>query len=350
MRVIDSDAHFAEPADLWSAQGMPLEGAGWNAVTVQGRRIPAAQWDHPVDTESYARGLGRVQQDAFVSGYDPASYLRAFDREEITAAVLFPTRGLALLSDRRTDRWLMDEAAIAFDIWAHTFCAQGESRLFGVGLLPLIDSAVAHAETIAHYGLVAAVTVPRPGLPMDAPSLEPLYAALERLDLPLVLHTGAGAPLSYGSGEPTYLRAHALVHPFTMMHALMEIVVGGVLHRHPKLRVGLFEAGAWWLPGWLERLDGHALGHFGAQHYDLPRLPSQYVKDGNVFVTLDAGEPIGALIDAGLEKCLLFASDFPHGDSVWPYSRGLSEEAAGAWWKQISETNPRRLYRLKESS
>jgi predicted TIM-barrel fold metal-dependent hydrolase len=347
--VIDSDAHFAEPADLWSSRGLPtIEGTGWNAVKVNGVRLPAQRWDHPVDVESYGAGLGRIQRDAFQHGYDPGSYVRAFAREGITDAVLYPTRGLALLSCPLVPVVTLHRACEVFNEWAAEFCADSESGLGAAGML-----ALSGRQHLAHHaedcGLSSVVTVPHPSVDFSHPDLDNVYDFLACAGLPLVFHTGAGAPDSYGSEQSTYLRAHAMVHPFTMMRALMEIVVGGVLARHPKLRVGFFEAGAWWLPGWIERLDAHALGHFGAQHYALPRLPSQYVKDGNVFVTLDAGEPIGALVDAGLEKCLLFASDYPHGDAAWPYARRLTERAAGAWWRQISETNPRRLYRLKET-
>jgi hypothetical protein len=37
--------------------------------------------------------------------------------------------------------------------------------------------------------------------------------------------------------------------------ALMDIILGGVLHRFPKLRVGFAEAFVAWLPSWLALMD-----------------------------------------------------------------------------------------------
>jgi len=54
----------------------------------------------------------------------------------------------------------------------------------------------------------------------------------------------------------TRLAKHAITHPVGAMLA-HELHVGGVLARFPELRVAFFEAGAGWLPFWLERLDEH---------------------------------------------------------------------------------------------
>src|SRR5690242_10351515 len=60
--------------------------------------------------------------------------------------------------------------------------------------------------------------------------------------------------------------SHMICHPFEQMAAILDIVAGGVLERHPTLRVAFLESGAGWLEYWLDRLDGH----FESMHQHVP--------------------------------------------------------------------------------
>ena len=98
--------------------------------------------------------------------------------------------------------------------------------------------------------------------------------------------------------------------------AMMGMICGGVLERHPRLKVGFFEAGCSWVPYWLSRLDEHfehpKLGHYMR---DLTMKPSGYFERQCV-VTCDPGDktiPI-AIENLGPDK-VLFATDYPHFDS-----------------------------------
>jgi hypothetical protein len=115
---------------------------------------------------------------------------------------------------------------------------------------------------------------------------------------------------------------HAMSHPFEMMAASQQLILGGVLERHPRLRLGFFEAGAGWVPYWLDRLDGHASSILGRE-YTLPLLPSLYFLR-QCAVTLDAGE---ADPDTRPSLRAMFASDLPHGDSAFPHARRLTSRA-----------------------
>ncbi len=50
---------------------------------------------------------------------------------------------------------------------------------------------------------------------------------------------------------------HATTHAFEQMIGVMCIVGGGILELYPKLKVAFLEAGAGWVPYWMERLDEH---------------------------------------------------------------------------------------------
>ena len=92
------------------------------------------------------------------------------------------------------------------------------------------------------------------------PSFDVIWAEAERLGATVCVHGGGQAPDQVPIGVDrfsTRLEVHALTHPIGNMLALMSLIIGGVIHRFPKLRVGFIESGCGWLPFWLERLDEH---------------------------------------------------------------------------------------------
>jgi predicted TIM-barrel fold metal-dependent hydrolase len=95
------------------------------------------------------------------------------------------------------------------------------------------------------------------------------------------------------------------------------LIAGGVLERFPRLRVGFMEAGTGWLPYWLDRMDDH-FEQLGWLVPDLIMKPSAYF-ERQCFVSTEPGEPGLSHIVASIgTDHVLFASDFPHFDAVFP--------------------------------
>jgi predicted TIM-barrel fold metal-dependent hydrolase len=86
--------------------------------------------------------------------------------------------------------------------------------------------------------------------------------------------------------------------------------------------VGTLEAGHGWLPFWMARLDEHAVTIRAA----LPKLegkPSEYVLGGRYFQSIEIPEGArltNAIVDLVGEDLLMYASDYPHGESWFPNS------------------------------
>jgi predicted TIM-barrel fold metal-dependent hydrolase len=343
--IIDADLHTMEPADLWSSAGLPIEGTGWNGVAVQGQKLLAPKYDFDIDPLSYHAGMGRLYKDAVADSFGPTSTVDALDREGIDTAVVIPTRALGLIA-ADLDALLLSKAVKVYDDYIAGFCAKTAGRCLAVGLLALHDpeAAVFQARYAKKLGLAGVVTRPNPigGCLLNHPDREDVWSALESLDLPVILHEGTGSPCAtLGLDRArTYLEAHVMSHPFEQMAAMVALI--GVMSRHPGLRFGFFECGSGWLPYWCERMDDHCSGLLGRE-YTLPEKPSFYVKR-QAFVTMEPGEHLTELAREGLEPCVLYASDYPHGDSKFPYSRRLAQQSAGAQWSQVSNDNARRFY------
>jgi predicted TIM-barrel fold metal-dependent hydrolase len=100
------------------------------------------------------------------------------------------------------------------------------------------------------------------------------------------------------------------------MMALLALLEGGVLERHPRLRVAFLEAGCGWLPYWLYRLDEVEHRHLAGEVAEtVRRAPSAYFRD-RCFVGFEPDEPyLPEVIPRVGAGSLLFGTDFPHPDA-----------------------------------
>ena len=145
--------------------------------------------------------------------------------------------------------------------------------------------------------------------------------------MPIVFHVGGGGrlldPNYFNNGLPMVTDFHGgaenfrsvdyMAIPYPVMQTLATWIIDGVLERFPRLKIGVIEQGASWLPGWMRQLDS-ALDAFRKNEERLQQLslrPSEYVKR-QVRVTPYPAEDVGWIVaNAGPEVCL-FSSDYPH--------------------------------------
>jgi predicted TIM-barrel fold metal-dependent hydrolase len=130
------------------------------------------------------------------------------------------------------------------------------------------------------------------------------------------------------------------------MFGLTELVTFGILDRHPRLRVAFLESGAVWALAHLHRLDEH-LELFGFPVRPKEKPSDQFRRQG--FVSVEEVEPgLGAMLEA-YPGSVTFASDYPHGDGVFPGATAelLETEALDARQRAaVLRDNARRLYAL----
>jgi predicted TIM-barrel fold metal-dependent hydrolase len=106
------------------------------------------------------------------------------------------------------------------------------------------------------------------------------------------------------------------------MRNMAALIGCGVMDRYPKLRVGTLEAGHGWLPFWMTRIDEHA-ETIKAGLPELKHRPSEYVLGGRYFQSIEIPEGFkvtSAVLDFVGDGVLMYASDYPHGESHFPES------------------------------
>jgi predicted TIM-barrel fold metal-dependent hydrolase len=96
---------------------------------------------------------------------------------------------------------------------------------------------------------------------------------------------------------------------------ITSMVLGGVFERHPELRLGAIELGAFWVGPMVEKLDyiySRRSGATGTGTYRLPEKPSEYIRR-HLSVTPSVGEPVDQYVRRyGMEEIYCFSSDYPH--------------------------------------
>ena len=304
MRVLDADAHVVEPPHVferWVTRGsLPI--------------------DLPADTPMVPCGDFDVIKDQLEHGFDAPSYLRGMDAQGIDAVVLYPSIGLFVPFLPELDAKESAAACRSYNEWIASYCATDESRLAGVGIVPLADVAlaIAEAEDVARRGLVGVLARPNLlyGRNLGDPEYDEVWAACAELGLVVSVHEGLGL-----RGGPTigsdrfggFAARHAMSHPMEQMAAMVSWVLDGALERNPTLRVAFLESGTGWLPYWLHRLDEH-------REWMTPDAPSAtelFLAQCIISTEADDGCVDLALGRVGADH-VVWASDFPHPDARFP--------------------------------
>lgn len=343
MTAIDADGHVLEPESAWLEHLDPaLHHAAPRFVTDnQGRArlLIAGEMFHIAP-----RGPDWPPPPLREGGVSAKARLEDMDSEGIDTSILFPSTGLYLGGVQ--DPTLQTELCRAYNEWLAGFCAADPSRLVGVALVPQRSMAGAAEESrrcIEELGFRGVMLRPNPvgGSHLDDPYWSDLWSLLEGLGAPLLLHEGTtgNVPQSGGDRYDNFLYRHACSHPHEQQMACMELIMGGVLERHPGLRVAFLESGCGWVPYWLERLDEH-LEEWGHASAPLELRPSEYFSR-QCFVSCEPDErTLPAVVDQIGDESILFATDYPHPDGIFP---GVVDALASR--SDIGETTKRNILR-----
>ena len=210
------------------------------------------------------------------------------------------------------------------------FCSV-DRRLLGTGYVPLADFARAKAMAreaidMGCKALLIPSACPRGHSPSHV-ELDPVWAQAQEAGIPIVFHVGGGGRLldanyfenglppvpDFHGGAENFRSVDYMAIPYPPMQTLATMILDGLFERFPRLRCGVIEQGASWLPGWMRALDS-AHDAFSKNEERLRKLslrPSEYVKR-QIRVTPYPAEDTGWIIaQAGVEVCL-FSSDYPH--------------------------------------
>jgi predicted TIM-barrel fold metal-dependent hydrolase len=210
------------------------------------------------------------------------------------------------------------------------FCAV-DRRLLATGYVPLADFARARAMAqeaieLGSKALLIASRCPKGHAPSHV-GLDPFWAIAQEAGLPVVFHVGGGGELlhpdffenglppvpDFHGGAENFRSIDYVPIPFPPMQALAVLIFDGVLERFPRLRLGVIEQGAAWVPSFLRHLDAahEAFARHEERLRKLSLRASEYVRR-QVRVTPYPAEDVGWIVEQSGEEICLFSSDYPH--------------------------------------
>ena len=279
----------------------------------------------------------------------PELRLAVQDADGIAGEVIYGILGVA---DSLTDPDVQVAAMSAYNDWLAEFCAHDPARLVGVACLPSRspEAAATELRRCVAKGLTSVeVALTHDLMPLWRQEFAPIWQAADETGAIMHLHT-IGPPIDPGWATNrrevfSWMGAWLTTFQLRMIERVAELIFGGVLHAHPRMRVVLGESGIGWLPYVLDRMDEEYHERF--THLELAMAPSGYFRR-QMFATFQNDEAGLLLAERiGVEN-LMWGNDFPHGDGVWPDSITTIEkqfaEVSDAVRQAIVCDNAARLY------
>jgi len=384
-KLISADSHVNEPPAAWErVQKEYGERAPRVVKDLPGR--PKGIWlvidgIPPIGLSHYSKGqvvgkdkgISEVEQEKhfetirfneqfryedYPGGWEPASRLKDQDTDGIEAEIIFSSavRQLYSIVDEPFQRAIFH----SYNDWLHEFCSYNRKRLIGLATLSILDIEHTVAD-IWHYAKLGFRGVQIPTRIKDSgyyeSKYEPMWAALEETGMIVNVHTSAtqGVARTHYEGpreiEPKKQSLGLANKQAPAQQFLGNLILSGVFDRYPKLKVVCAEFDVGWVANLVQQVDywfGRA-STFDAERNINKLPPSEYFKKNAFFTYQDDRAGVLTTPVFGTDN-LLWASDFPHGVTTWPYSKETvdrnCEGIDPVIKKKINRENTAKLYDL----
>ncbi len=135
---------------------------------------------------------------------------------------------------------------------------------------------------------------------------DPIWAAAEELEMTIILHPQG---FTHGQRMDDYYLINVICMPLASTVAVSRMILGGVWHRHPDLKMVVVHGGGY-LPFYHARSD-HAYGVRPEMRKHIDRPPSEYLHKLYFDTTVFKPEMIRYLVDEFGADHVLMGTDYP---------------------------------------
>lgn len=361
--MIDADSHLFERPELWrqhidpaaraDALSIEADELGHPWLTHRGRRLMLTWMCEPGRYESIGdliedHRAGRPAQfdyatDLPAAHWDPAVRRDQLDGWGVHESVLFPQWGINWELWLGGDLPALRANMAAWNRWAAEVRAEGGGRLHPVGHVTLrgdlewLDGQL-RALSAAGIRLAMMSTAVVDGKRLSHPDLDRAWSMFEQHGVTPTFHVGGTSlvglldPAWTANDDIDYMPMLSFpLHGTDAQLALSDLVLNGVLGRHPHLRIALMELLSRWVVDLAFKLDAAYDTHrriSGHRVQALAERPSETLRR-QVRISSFASEKPGALM-AQVGPILMFGGDYPHPEGfdspLVDYQRRAAEE------------------------
>lgn len=317
---------------LNAVSGRPRE--DWSLEATSLDEIRRGCWD--IDARIHDMDLGGIYASANfpsqISGFCGSVYSRCSD----------PALGLAVT--RAWNDWFADE-------WWGPY----PQRSIPMGITWLTDPELGAQEVRRNAARgFTALTLPeqphRIGLPsVSSDYWDPIIEACVETETIICLHVGSSGLLPSADDAPKLQLASTLFSTLSIV-TCAEWLWSSIPVRFPDVKIVLSEGGIGWVPMLLDRLRFIA-DHSGLQNSAWPDdapTPEEVLLRNFWFCMLDDPSILPIIDRIGTER-ILFETDYPHADSLWPRVQDTAVELLSGLpletIRQITHGNAAKLFR-----
>jgi predicted TIM-barrel fold metal-dependent hydrolase len=201
-------------------------------------------------------------------------------------------------------------------------CSESPERRRGLIVSPILgdlDGAIAEIRRAHAEGLTGGIIIPPRWEGFESYTsrrYDPVWATCEDLGLPVHCHSGPAPHEDYGE-VPGWMTVYGYETIFFTGRPLWFMLLTGVFERFPDLRMAVTEAGSFWVPDMLWRMDmmvsrEHGMRKLTGTKDVLRMLPSEYF-DRNCAIgsSNTRRRELARRYEIGVDN-LMWGNDFPH--------------------------------------
>jgi predicted TIM-barrel fold metal-dependent hydrolase len=344
-RIISADSHVTEPPGCYldridpkfrdRAPRVTTENDGGDSFVIDGipgsvpLGIVAAAGKDPREIRKGETKFADLHR----GGWDGKARLLDQDRDGIAAEIIYPSVGMVICNHADAD--YKHACMWAYNHWLHEeFCAPDPKRLIGLGQTAVrsVAETIDEFQKFKEMGFKGVMLPGNPATEHDYhhESFDPLWRASVELNLPISFHiltSRSDGNNAIGDSGRSALRGPPQNAAQNLIKSIQDLIGvfiwGRVFERHPELKMVCVEADAGWAPHFAYRMDhGYKRHRFWMKMGDMKKMPSEYFRE-NVYLTFQDDWIALKMTNLMNPQRLMWANDFPHSDSTWPWSRAL---------------------------
>lgn len=379
IKVIDIDTHLNEPHDLWTKRApAKLKNLVPRVADLDG----TPTWIIGEDTILSGVGPGSISlargdssksrspeflkwqiEDAHDGCDDTVERIKVMDDSNIFAQILYPNAlDFGGQSGGAVDEALRGASVAIFNDAMADMQRESGNRIFPMALLPWWDrqKSVAEIRRVHAMGL-RGVNMNSDPQNHDLPDLgDPYWDSMWEvccdLDMPVNFHVGAsestgswfGTP--FWPSEPDNIRfaLGSSMMFFSNARVMANIILSGILDRHPTIKFVSVESGIGWIPFLLETLEYQIAENAESARFTL--TPREYFLR-NIYSSFwfERQNLADSVRQVGVDN-VMFETDFPHftclyPDPLEPAASGLAQLDMESRRKILS-SNAAKLYSI----